>query len=35
MTAPLKDLKAAFDLIDTKILSNGVIVASYRPTTAA
>lgn len=33
LTTSLSDLKVSFDLIDTKVFSNGVIVASYRPTT--
>jgi dihydrofolate reductase len=34
MTAPLNSFKTSFDLIGTKIFTNGVIVASYRPKTA-
>jgi dihydrofolate reductase len=35
LTASLSDCKVSFDLIDTKVFTNGVIVASYRPRTAA
>ena len=31
VTTPLKDFKASFELVDTKVLKNGVIIASYRP----
>ncbi|MGX6603801.1 dihydrofolate reductase family protein [Micromonosporaceae bacterium Da 78-11] len=31
LTTPLKDVKASFELIDTKVFTSGVIVASYRP----
>jgi dihydrofolate reductase len=31
LTTPLTDVKTTFDLIDTKILKSGVIIASYRP----
>lgn len=34
LTTPLKDVKATFELIDTKVLKNGVIIASYRPKSA-
>jgi len=34
VTAPLKDVKATFELIDTKVFKNGVIIASYRPKAA-
>ncbi|MEU7776168.1 dihydrofolate reductase family protein [Micromonospora taraxaci] len=31
LTAPLTDVKASFDLVDTRVHKSGVIVASYRP----
>jgi dihydrofolate reductase len=31
VTTPLKDFKASFQLVDTLVLKNGVIIASYRP----
>jgi dihydrofolate reductase len=31
VTTPLPDYKATFELIDTRIFKNGVIVASYKP----
>jgi dihydrofolate reductase len=31
VTTHLTDFKTSFELIDTKIFSNGVIIASYRP----
>ncbi|MEU4714149.1 dihydrofolate reductase family protein [Micromonospora purpureochromogenes] len=34
VTAPLKDFKASFELIDTRVHRSGVIIASYRPTAA-
>jgi dihydrofolate reductase len=34
LTAPLEDVKATFDLIDTKVFKNGVIIATYRPVAA-
>lgn len=34
LTSPLKDVKASFDLIDTRVMKSGVIIASYRPKTA-
>ncbi|MEV0723733.1 dihydrofolate reductase family protein [Micromonospora purpureochromogenes] len=34
VTAPLKDFKASFELVDTKVHRSGVIIASYRPTAA-
>jgi dihydrofolate reductase len=34
VTAPLSDVKASFELVDTKVFKNGVIIASYRPKTA-
>jgi dihydrofolate reductase len=34
LTTPLTDVKAAFELVDTKIFKNGVIIACYRPTSA-
>ncbi|MEV0643802.1 dihydrofolate reductase family protein [Phytomonospora sp. NPDC050363] len=34
VSAPLKDFKATFELIDTKINPTGLIIASYRPTAA-
>jgi dihydrofolate reductase len=33
-TAPLTDAAASFDLVDTKIMKSGVIIASYQPKTA-
>lgn len=33
-SSALKDVKATFDLIDTRVFTNGVIVASYRPKAA-
>ncbi|SCF08682.1 Dihydrofolate reductase [Micromonospora coriariae] len=35
LTAPLNDFKASFDLVDTRVHKSGVIIASYRPETAA
>jgi dihydrofolate reductase len=35
LTTPLKDVKASFELLDTKVLKSGVIIASYRPRAAA
>ncbi|TWG17719.1 dihydrofolate reductase family protein [Micromonospora taraxaci] len=35
LTAPLTDVKASFDLVDTRVHKSGVIVASYRPKTTA
>ena len=34
VTTPLKDVKTSFDLIDTKVMKSGVIIASYRPRAA-
>lgn len=34
VTAALKDFKATFELIDTKINPNGLIIANYRPKAA-
>jgi dihydrofolate reductase len=34
VTSPLSDGKALFELIGTKVLKSGVIIASYRPTVA-
>ncbi|MEH0827079.1 MULTISPECIES: dihydrofolate reductase family protein [unclassified Micromonospora] len=34
VTAPLKDFKASFELVDTKVHRSGVIIASYRPKAA-
>jgi dihydrofolate reductase len=34
LTTALTDVKASFELIDTKVLKNGVIIASYRPKAA-
>ncbi|AGZ41705.1 dihydrofolate reductase family protein [Actinoplanes friuliensis] len=31
LSTPLSDVKASFELIDTKVFKSGVIVASYRP----
>jgi dihydrofolate reductase len=31
LTTPLKDVKATFELIDTRVHKSGVIIASYRP----
>jgi dihydrofolate reductase len=31
LTAPLADVKATFELVDTRVHKNGVIIASYRP----
>ncbi|MBM2614649.1 dihydrofolate reductase family protein [Actinoplanes sp. LDG1-06] len=31
LTSALKDVKATFELIGTKVFTNGVIVATYRP----
>ncbi|MFI6763071.1 dihydrofolate reductase family protein [Micromonospora sp. NPDC050417] len=31
VTTPLKDVKASFELVDTKVMKSGVIIASYRP----
>lgn len=35
LTAPLTDVKASFDLVDTRVHKSGVIVASYAPKAAA
>jgi dihydrofolate reductase len=35
LSAPLQDVKTSFELIDTKVLKSGVIIASYRPKAAA
>ncbi|MCO1594708.1 dihydrofolate reductase family protein [Micromonospora sp. RHAY321] len=35
LTAPLAEFKASFELIDTRVHKSGVIIASYRPKTAA
>jgi dihydrofolate reductase len=34
LTTPLTEVKATFELVDTKIFKNGVIIACYRPTSA-
>ncbi|MEV0346428.1 dihydrofolate reductase family protein [Nonomuraea sp. NPDC050680] len=34
LTTPLKDFKASFELVDTKVMKSGVIIASYRPKAA-
>jgi dihydrofolate reductase len=34
LTAPLKDVKASFELVETKVHKNGVIIASYVPKAA-
>lgn len=34
LTTPLKDVKASFELVDTKVMKSGVIIASYRPKAA-
>ena len=34
VTTPLKDFKASFELVDTKVMKSGVIIASYRPKAA-
>ncbi|MER6594007.1 dihydrofolate reductase family protein [Micromonospora purpureochromogenes] len=34
VTAPLKDFKASFELVDTRVHRSGVIIASYRPKAA-
>ncbi|MEV0649477.1 dihydrofolate reductase family protein [Phytomonospora sp. NPDC050363] len=34
VSAPLKDFKATFELIDTKVNPTGLIIASYRPKAA-
>jgi len=34
LTSPLKDHKASFELLDTKVMKSGMIIASYRPKTA-
>jgi dihydrofolate reductase len=34
VTTPLTDFKASFDLVDTKVMKSGVIIASYRPKSA-
>ena len=31
LTTPLREFKASFELLDTKVFKSGVIVASYRP----
>lgn len=31
LTAPLTDVQATFELVDTRVHKNGVIIASYRP----
>lgn len=31
VTTPLADFQASFELVGTKVLKNGVIIASYRP----
>ena len=35
LSTPLKDVKTSFELIDTKVMNSGVIIASYRPKTDA
>jgi dihydrofolate reductase len=34
VTTPLTDAGASFELIDTRVMKSGVIIASYRPKTA-
>ena len=34
VTAPLKDVKASFELVDTTVMKSGVIIAAYRPKAA-
>jgi len=34
VTTPLTDFKASFDLVDTKVMKSGMIIASYRPKAA-
>ncbi len=34
LSTPLKDVKTSFELIDTKVMKSGVIIASYRPKSA-
>ncbi|RKR91953.1 dihydrofolate reductase [Micromonospora pisi] len=31
VSTPLKDVRASFELVDTKVMKSGVIIASYRP----
>ncbi|WP_405432019.1 dihydrofolate reductase family protein [Micromonospora sp. NBC_00617] len=35
LSTPLTDVKASFELIDTRVHKSGVIIASYRPTSAS
>jgi dihydrofolate reductase len=35
LTSPLSDVKASFELIDTRVHKSGVIVATYQPKTAS
>ena len=35
LTAPLKDFKTSFELIGTRAMKSGVVIASYRPKAAA
>ena len=35
VTNPLGDLKTSFELLDTRVFKNGVIVATYRPNAAS
>ena len=35
LTTPLREFKASFELLDTKVFKSGVIIASYRPRAAA
>ncbi len=35
LTSPLGDVQTTFDLVGTRVFKNGVIVATYRPQTAA
>ena len=35
LTASLKDFKTSFELLDTRVHKNGVIIATYRPVAAA
>ena len=35
LTTRLKDFKASFELVGTKVMKSGVIIASYRPQAAA
>jgi len=35
LAAPLQEVKATFELLDTRVMKSGVIIASYRPRPAA